>query len=90
MKKFIIILLISMLMFLASCSTGQVFLEHEKGSKPIDPNAIHQNFTYEVEPYHKIWGTIAWGFMVLVVSMWAWFEFKSDRGHEESDEDKSK
>ena len=90
MKKFLIILFISMLLFIASCSTGQVFLEHEKGSKPIDPNAIHQNFTYHVEPYHKIWGTIAWVFLVVIVSMWTWFEFKSDPSREESDEDTSK
>lgn len=90
MKKFLIILFISVIMFLASCSTGQVFLEHEKGSKPIDPNAIHQNFTYEVEPYHRTWGTLAWLFMVALVSLWAWLEFKSDLSHAKSDEDKSK
>lgn len=90
MKKFLIILLISMILFLSSCATGQVFLEQEKGSKPIDPNAIHQNFTYAVEPYHRIWGSIVWGFLIFLVSLWAWFEFRSDRDHEESDEDKSK
>ncbi len=90
MKKFIVILLISTILFLMSCSTGQVFLEHEKGSKPMDPNAIHQNFTYEVEPYHRVWGTIAWVLVVVIVSAWAWFEFKSDLSHANSDEDKNK
>ena len=88
MKRHLPILLLSTFLFLCSCATGQVFLEKEKPANPVNPNSIHSDFTYAVEPYHKIWGTILWIAIVLIALIWTWWEFKTDP--EVSDEDKSK
>ena len=90
MKRTLSILSLSLVMFLLSCGTGQVFLKHEKYTPPTNTEAVHQNFTYEVEPYHKIWGTLIWITMVLVVCVWAWLEFRGDRVHAKGYANKNK